>query len=172
MKTINPQTIVFITKIFRPLPLRQPGLCLSHHASVFDQGALSLAILNYPTSIENINLRKHERLASLIAAEVSVKGKMYEGIIPDISSGGCSFEFSKSDQRTFPDLKFRDTIAISMLLQETSEATVFNAQVLTVLTDPENMLAGLQFIPSGFQETDAKSERELNDYIRAQQSNL
>jgi hypothetical protein len=71
----------------------------------------------------------------------------------------------------FPDLKVRDTIAISIVLLEAS-ATVFNAEVRGVRTDHENMTAGLQFIPSGFKETDDKSAKELIAYLQTQQSNL
>lgn len=130
-----------------------------------------LAIIAYPTSIEHINLRKHERIASLIAAEVSITGQCHEGIISDISIGGCSFEFNKSDKKAFPALKIRDPIAISMQLMEKA-ATVFDAEVRSVRTDREGMTAGLQFVPSGFKETDDQSQKELDDYIRAQQSNL
>ena len=130
------------------------------------------AILSYPTSVENINLRKHERIASLIAAAVGVNGQSYEGIISDISNGGCSFEFSKSEGKSFPELKIRDVIVISMRLTEGSEETVFNTDVRSIRRDHENMMAGLQFIPSDFSETDEKSQKELNDYIQTQENSL
>ncbi|MCX5819779.1 MAG: flagellar brake protein [Deltaproteobacteria bacterium] len=131
-----------------------------------------LSILTYPTSIENVNLRKHERISSLIAAEMSAKGQLHEGIISDISNGGCSFEFNKSDQRAFPELKVLDEVVISMLLKETSTATVFNATVRSVLTDNENMMAGIQFAQSDFKETDEKAAKELSDYLQKQQNSL
>jgi hypothetical protein len=131
-----------------------------------------LAILTYPASIENINLRKDERISSLIAAEMSAKEQSYEGIISDISNGGCSFEFNKSDQRAFPDIRVLDEVVISMLLKETSSATVFNATVRGVRMDNENMLAGIQFTLSGFRDTDEKSARELRDYLQTQQNSM
>ena len=131
-----------------------------------------LSILTYPTSIENINLRKHERISSLIAAEISVNGQLHEGIIADISNGGCSFEFNKSDQRAFPELKVLDEIVISMLLKETSGATVFNSTVRSVRMDKESMMVGIQFTQSDFKETDEKSARELSDYLQTQQNSL
>jgi hypothetical protein len=131
-----------------------------------------LSILTYPASIEHINLRKHERISSLIAAEMSAKGQLHEGIISDISNGGCSFEFNKSDQRAFPELKVLDEVVISMLLKETSYATVFNADVRSIRMDNENMMAGIQFIQSDFKETDEKSASELSDYLQTQQNSL
>jgi c-di-GMP-binding flagellar brake protein YcgR len=129
-----------------------------------------LAIIAYPMSIENMNLRKHERIASLIDAEVSILGQTHEGIISDISSGGCSFEFSKSGLKAFPELKVGERLAISMVLTEAS--VVFTAEVRGIRTDQENMTAGLQFIASEFRETDDLSRRELEKYIRTQQSSL
>lgn len=131
-----------------------------------------LSILTYPSSIENINLRKSERISSLIAASIRVNGQSHEGIISDISSGGCSFEFNKSNQRAFPELQVLDEVIISMSLKETTEATVFNATVRSVRMDNVNMTTGIQFKPSDFKETDEISARELRDYIKTQQSSM
>jgi hypothetical protein len=131
-----------------------------------------LSILTYPTTIENVNLRKHERISSLIAAEMSVKGQVHEGIISDISNGGCSFEFNKSDQRTFPELKVLDEVVISMILKDPTSSTVFNAEARSIRRDNENMVVGIQFTPSDFKETDEKSAMELSDYLRTQQGNM
>jgi hypothetical protein len=131
-----------------------------------------LSILTYPTAIENVNLRKHERIPSLITAKMSAKGQLHEGIISDISNGGCSFEFKKSGQRAFPELQILDEVVISMLLKETSDATVFNATVRSVRMDNENMMAGIQFTQMDLKETDEKSARELSDYLKAQQNSL
>jgi c-di-GMP-binding flagellar brake protein YcgR len=73
-----------------------------------------LAILSYPEALDNINLRKHERISCIIDAEIRAHEETYEGVVSNISKGGCSFEFSRSDQRGFPNLNVQDEIIISM----------------------------------------------------------
>lgn len=122
-------------------------------------------ILSYPEATEVINLRKYERISCIIAAEVSVKGQSYRGIVSDISKGGCSFEFDRPEQKAFPDLKVKEEIVISMRLPEKTEETVFNTVVRMIHVDKQTMTSGLQFIASNFSETDAKPEKNLTEYL-------
>jgi len=122
-------------------------------------------ILSYPEAIEIINLRRHERISCLIAAEVRFKGQVYRGIVSDISKGGCSFEFDRTEKHDFPDLNVQDEIAVSLRLPEKTEETVFNSVVRIVRTDRETMISGLQFIPSVNKETDLASETRLAAYL-------
>lgn len=123
------------------------------------------AVLSYPEALENINLRKHERIACLIVAEIRVHDQSYEGIVSDISKGGCSFEFSRSDERDFPSLNVKEEIIISLQLIEKGEITVFNTVIRAIRMDKESMMCGLQFITSGFSEADAESEKKLAGYL-------
>jgi hypothetical protein len=50
-----------------------------------------LSILSYPEAIDELNLRKHERISCIVAAEVGVEGWQYEGIVSNISGGGMQF---------------------------------------------------------------------------------
>lgn len=123
------------------------------------------AILSYPEAKEMINLRKHERISCIIDAEVNVEGQPYRGIVSDISKGGCSFEFDRTEQQAFPDLKIKNEIVISMHLPEKTEETAFNTVIRILRADKEAMMCGLQFIPSAFSETDAESGGILAEYL-------
>lgn len=128
------------------------------------------AILSYPEALDNINLRKHERISCIIDAEIRVQEETYEGVVSDISKGGCSFEFSRSDQRGFPSLNVQDGMIISMRLNDTGEITVLNTIIRAIHADKESMLCGLQFTISGFGETDAESENALAKYLSTLQN--
>jgi c-di-GMP-binding flagellar brake protein YcgR len=123
------------------------------------------ALLSYPESLENINLRKHERISCIIVAEVRAHNQSYEGIVSDISMGGCSFEFNRSDQRGFPVLNVQEEIIVSLQLKEKGEFTVFNTVIRAIHTDKESMLCGLQFITSGFGDADVESEKKLAEFL-------
>jgi hypothetical protein len=123
------------------------------------------SILSYPESLENMNLRKHERVSCIIAAEVNLKGRMNKGIVSNISMGGCSFEFDRSSQREFPDLKVQENVIIALYLNDQGAAAVYNAVIRKVQIDQESMTAGLQFTASESDESKAKSERDLREYL-------
>ncbi len=127
-------------------------------------------ILSYPEALDDINLRKHERISCIINAEVRVHEETYEGEILDISKGGCSFEFNRSDQRGFPNINVQDGLIISMRLNETGEATTFNTVLRAIKAKQESVICGLQFVTSGFSETDAESEKKLAEYLLTLQS--
>lgn len=128
------------------------------------------AILSYPEVLDNINLRKHERISCLIRAEVRVKEQSYEGVVSDISRGGCSFEFNNLEQRGFPSLRVQEEMIVSMQFIEDEEMAVFNTIIRTIQTDKESMVCGLQFHSSGFAEADADAEKQLADFLATLQT--
>lgn len=127
------------------------------------------SILSYPESLENMNLRKHERIPCIIAAEVILKGRLNRGIVSDISMGGCSFEFDRSCQREFPDLKVDEEAIISLYLQDQGAPATFNGVIRKAKIDQESMMIGLQFNPPESRETGEKSEADLRGYLSALQ---
>lgn len=123
------------------------------------------SILSYPESVENMNLRRHERIPCIIAAEVNLKGLANKGIVSNISMGGCSFEFDRSSQREFPDLMVDEQAIIALYLQDQGAATIFNSVIRKVQIDQESMMVGLQFTPPEFKESGVKSETDLRAYL-------
>ncbi len=125
-----------------------------------------LSILSYPEAIEELNLRKHERMSCIVAAEVGVEGWLFEGIVSNISEGGCSFEFNRLPvNQDFPQLNIKDEVSIVMHLGDGAETTAFNAILRSIHEDNENMIAGLQFSKFGLIEKNAESEKNLTDFL-------
>ncbi|MDR4498605.1 MAG: flagellar brake protein [Candidatus Scalindua sp.] len=52
---------------------------------------VQLIFLDYPTKFENFGLRRNERVACNLPAQVKVSGNLIEGAITDISNSGCHF---------------------------------------------------------------------------------
>jgi c-di-GMP-binding flagellar brake protein YcgR len=77
-----------------------------------------MSVLSYPESLENINLRKYERISCILDAAVCHQEKSFEGIVTDLSLGGCSFDFNKSDLTAFPEIKITDEVSVSMQLKQ------------------------------------------------------
>lgn len=130
-----------------------------------------LSILSYPESFENMNLRKHERISCILDASVSHHGKRYGGLVTDLSIGGCSFEFNKSDSTGFPDIKIVDELLISIQLKQRADSPEIHAIVRSMKKDKDTLSIGMQFIPAEHTvETEFELIREeLADFIRASQ---
>ncbi|MDQ5987825.1 MAG: hypothetical protein CSYNP_03571 [Syntrophus sp. SKADARSKE-3] len=131
-----------------------------------------ISILSYPESIENVNLRKHERISCILDAAVSYCQKLYEGNVIDLSIGGCSFEFRNSDIKDFPEIKIKDKVAIMVQLKQNGDMLRSEAIVRNIRNDVDTMSLGLQFVSSSNVEIDEYVEHELTDYIVAMREGL
>ena len=125
-----------------------------------------MSVLSYPESLENMNLRKHERISCILDASVSHHEKLYEGIVTDLSMGGCSFEFNKSDLTAFPEIKIADEAFVSMQLKQKGELREIQAVVRSMKKDKDTLSLGLQFVSWDSVEKNDRTEKELSDYIR------
>ncbi len=123
-----------------------------------------LSILSYPETVEHINLRRHERISSNIVAECIVGSGRYEGIITDISMGGCSFEFKETDDN-LPQLGVNASVLVALHFKETAGPTIYNVVTRTLKMDCNKVVMGLQFSKSELMEQDMASEKDLQDYL-------
>ncbi|MBN1545245.1 MAG: flagellar brake protein [Syntrophaceae bacterium] len=124
------------------------------------------SILSYPESFEVINLRKYERVSCIIDAGIRINENFYEGIITDISMGGCSFDFSKSDITEFPNVNILDKVSVSMNLKDKEFMENIGAIVRSIRKDENNLSLGLQFNAGEEIEQNGKTKGALADYLR------
>ena len=124
-----------------------------------------ISILSYPEAVENMNLRAHERKPCVIAAEVNLKGGVNQGIVSNISMGGCLFEFNRISGQAFPQLDIYGETVIALYLNGQGTATVFKATIRKVHMDKESVTTGLQFTASVSTEPGSNPEWELKEYL-------
>jgi hypothetical protein len=126
------------------------------------------SILSYPMNVESINLRKHERVNCMVPAGIKlVEGGHYEGIVVDMSIGGCSFEFNTPERGEFPLMKIDEEAALAINIPGNSESAVFNISLRSIKMDNKAMRIGIQFLKSDFAETDAISFGMIKKYIES-----
>lgn len=126
-----------------------------------------LAILSYPEAFENMNLRKHERISCILDAAVSHYEKKYGGLVTDLSIGGCSFEFNKSDLTAFPEIKIADKLIIFIQLKQRADLPDIHAIVRSMKKDKDTLSLGMQFVPAGLTAEFELIQKGLSDFIRA-----
>jgi c-di-GMP-binding flagellar brake protein YcgR len=131
-----------------------------------------MSILSYPDSIENINLRKYERISCILDATISHQEKSFEGIVTDLSIGGCSFDFNKSDLTAFPEIKITDEVSVSMQLKQKGEIRKMQSVVRSMKKDKDTLSLGLQFVPADNAEEKDRAEKELTAYIETMQEGI
>jgi hypothetical protein len=124
-----------------------------------------LCMLSYPTAVETINLRKHDRIYCMIPAEIKLQQGLYEGLIEDISLGGCHFEFNTIADEKYPSIKIGDEALLILNLPEIKKTVVVNITVRTLHLDSQTMKLGVQFQKSTLADPDDDPLAVISDYI-------
>lgn len=115
-----------------------------------------LIFLNYPTRIENRQLRTHQREKTYLPAQISqntitdtLTGNCIDGYIVDISARGCQFSFrpkgGKSGIKKCP-------VHIAIILIGMDTTFIINAHVKNNRLENGHMLVGIMFDESSLEE--------------------
>ncbi len=111
---------------------------------------LPLVYLSYPQKIEKIGLRKHERMETDIPVVIELSpgeegaSSRIDGIILDLSIGGCLLEIQNQD---CPDFGIDTTITLSFTLPNTEINEVkIHSLIKRIQKISNNTKIGVQFI--------------------------
>jgi len=131
-----------------------------------------LHIIDYPDSIEIINLRKKERITCWVPANLrdiysELKCGICDGYVSDISSAGCSFECSVSEGITSPEVNVGQSLTLSLFLSSNhDEAMVVQSEIRNIRRDKDRMLLGLKFKLGQNDSEDQPILENINSFIR------
>lgn len=121
-----------------------------------------LIFLNYPSKIENRQLRNHQREKTHLPAQISQKmmnnkltGTCIGGYIVDISARGCQFSFK---QEGGPNGVKKCPIHIAITLMGYDEPLLVAAHVKNHRIENGQILVGIMFDDSSLQKIDALLE--------------
>lgn len=119
-----------------------------------------LIFVQYPDSVERIELRREHRLDSYLPATVTAEDKACKGFITNISPNGCQFSAKTGDLKGFvlnegSELQI-DFQFIGLEGDQSLRGTVRNLQQNTEITG-----LGLQF-----QDTDQAVREKIQSYVR------
>jgi hypothetical protein len=124
-----------------------------------------LCILSYPTKTETLNLRKHDRICCMLPAEIKMSQGLYDGLIEDISIGGCYFEFNSPEDGKFPSMKISDEALLSFDLPESEERVVLDIIVRAIKCDIRTLKLGVEFRESLDVDIHSPVYAAINSYI-------
>jgi len=123
------------------------------------------SIISYPSKVEKVNIRKHERVVCMLPAQLQLQEDVYEILIEDISIGGCYFEVFTSKDGKFPLMTIGKEALLSLSLPGISDGVTLNIIVRTIKCDIRTMKIGAQIKQSETEGADMTSLAAINNYI-------
>jgi len=131
-----------------------------------------LYIIDYPESLETINLRKKERFICWAPAKLrniysELKGRIADGHVSDISSDGCNFECSVSDGITSSEINIGQSLTLSLFLSANrDEAIVIQSEIRNIKVDKDKLILGLKFKLGLNDSQDQSILNNIDSFIR------
>ncbi len=103
---------------------------------------IKLLFLSYPEKVEELNLRKHERVECCIPSVLTVGESKIKGNILDLSIGGCMFT---AQDRNIPVVEVGQKVGLICTLPGVSGTHTLNCITRNVSKDSSKLRLGLQF---------------------------
>ncbi|MGV8074885.1 MAG: HD domain-containing phosphohydrolase [Syntrophobacteraceae bacterium] len=107
---------------------------------------IRIMVLSYPNVAEKHELRKYKRISCFIIAEVRFDGMKVNGVVYDISLGGCKFVTHREAQAQTQDLKQGDKIYLDSPSFADSGFKSLNGLVRNSGLDGARVYIGIEFL--------------------------
>jgi c-di-GMP-binding flagellar brake protein YcgR len=104
-----------------------------------------LLFLNYPKSVEILELRESKRVDCFFPGRMKIEEKDFQGTIVDISAGGCQFSIDASGDVKVPQMEVGAAIDLSFQLIGSQRPLAALGKVRTVSRGQGKVVVGIQF---------------------------
>ena len=112
-------------------------------------GAIStptkLLFLEYPNVVENCDLRSHERIDCLLPAKGNIKDKERQGIILDLSEGGCCYLIKALKGEELPSVQIDEQITLRCQFPGIEGEQVVSGKVRNIRRDEQGTALAIEF---------------------------
>jgi len=123
------------------------------------------SILAYPTKVEKVNIRKHERICCMLPARIKRSKESYGILIEDISIGGCYFTVNPTKDGKFPAMRIGEEVLLVLTLPGIIDDMTINMVVRTIKCDLRTMNIGVQFTKSEVEKEETAYFTAIKQYI-------
>jgi CheY-like chemotaxis protein len=105
--------------------------------------------LSYPDSVEQQEIRKNQRIICYLKAALRAKDthEQYEGMVVDISAGGCKFVIAPPPL-DFQSLRLEEDIQLTLELPVSQALLSFSGKLRNLARDSGRITMGLEFAES------------------------
>lgn len=105
----------------------------------------SLLFINYPAYIEKVEIRSHSRILCNLPAAVYIKESNLEGIIFDISKGGCRLNIYNFNYSLVKNFAIEEEVRLNFYLPTDTEPLDIKSRAKNINSSSDNVSIGLQF---------------------------
>ena len=163
--------IVRLTKVIQDLPVEEDqsysatymslGTIYRVHNSVLGYiKKLNLAVLSYPITFEQDNLRKEPRINCSIPATANIDKNALKGLITDISNHGCQFIVKIPATFKLYRISVLTDINLSLAMIGQSDPTYLKGKVRNTNIDEFKIALGIEF-----EKMEAQISSRLNHFL-------
>ncbi len=104
-----------------------------------------LIFLSYPSTLELLDLRRHERIDSFMPATVYYEGAEAKCLLLNISLSGCRLLMAFNDMDNMPELGQGAEIALRVGLMGSDDDAIFDGIVNNAPKDEDKLYLGVEF---------------------------
>lgn len=104
-----------------------------------------LLLISYPHRIETVNLRQNPRIDCFLFSEAEIQGHIVEGVIVDLSTGGCRFFMKNPDGESSFVRQLDDPITLRTELMGRGTSVALRGKVRHIKLDETRIDLGIQF---------------------------
>jgi len=119
----------------------------------------SLLFINYPAYIEKYEVREHSRLLCNLPVDVCIKDVKLQGIISDISIGGCRINIYDITFSVLKNFEIDEKVILYFYLSTETDLVEISGKIKNLTSSMENVSTGIMF------QTDDPSHAKVQRYI-------
>lgn len=122
-----------------------------------------LLFLQYPYTLETLNLRGSQRLDCYLPASIKLGDTWSDGMILNISAGGCQLVAESKGLQPLPPVSTDDQVMLEFKMFGTDQPIMIGGTARNVnLVNPSRMTMGVKF-----DELSEYAEKIISDYLRS-----
>jgi len=107
---------------------------------------LNLLFVKYPEIIEEHNLRSKERINCFLLIKIKIKGEEKDGVMVDISKGGCCCVFKRAvKDKELLSVQIDEQVTLRCQFPQIEDEQVVLGKVKSIRKDKEQMTVGIMF---------------------------
>ena len=119
-----------------------------------------LLFLQYPEEVDILDMRVHERLDCFLPASVALDGSTFNGLVVNLSPGGCRISVDVDGMAEVPDVTPGSLVACSFTILNSRDALALRGEVRTFTVDDRSMSMGVLF-----QDPPADMQQQIQSYV-------
>lgn len=126
--------------------------------AIFDP--IKLLFISYPKIIARHELRSQKRFESFLPSDLSIKNKMFRGVILDISERGCRCLIKASQGENMPNITINQDLTINFQLPGVENEMTISGIVKNFKRDINELHLGIQF-----DKISQSVQNKINQYV-------